>query len=107
MNKDAAKTARNDTGAAPVIVDLRDRVSAMSDDQLASLNANALRLKDAGSTVQRNGASALLPAIEAELAERRAKKLANPPAKKASAAKKKKIVPPADSPSEPDEQEES
>jgi hypothetical protein len=103
MNKDAAKSARTDTGAAPVIVDLRDRIPLMSDDELASLNANALRLKETGSNLQRNGASALLPAIQTELAERRAKKLANPPAKRASTAKKKKLAAVA----EPDEEDES
>jgi len=89
MNKDAQKSARTETGAAPAIVDLRNRVPKMSDDELVSLSVNALRLKDSGSVKQRNAASDLLPVIEGEIAERRAYKLANAPPKAPRVSKKK------------------
>lgn len=75
--------------AAPATVALRDRVPQMSDADLASLNANAQRLKTAGTTQQRAAAAELLPVIEAELSDRRAKKLAAMPPKAPRVAKKK------------------
>lgn len=64
------------------------RVPTLSDPELASLNANAQRLKDSGNAQQRVAAAAVLPVIEAEIADRRAKKLAAMPAKAARAKKK-------------------
>ena len=46
----------------------------MPDDALGTLHANAERLLRAGSQAQRAEAAALLPALEAELAARRAAK---------------------------------
>lgn len=92
-----AEEAQKNTATA-----LRDRVPSMSDADLASLNANAQRLKTAGTTQQRAAASDLLPVLEAEISARRAKKLASAPAKAPRVAKKKaaaKAVP-AEAPSE-------
>ena len=86
MNNDAAKAARNENGAAPAVVDLRDRVPQMTDAALATLQDNALRLKDSGSRQQQLAAELLLPAIEAELTERRAQK------KVAQSSKRKKTA---------------
>lgn len=61
------------TGAAAM--DILAKVPAMPDDALGNLHANAERLRRAGSPVQRAEAAALLPALEAELAVRRAAKL--------------------------------
>jgi hypothetical protein len=71
-----------------VIVDLHDRVPAMSDDALSTLHANALRLVQSGNERQRTSANALMPVIETELALREA----NKPVKKPRAAAKKKKV---------------
>ena len=89
MNKDSQKTARNETGAAPAVHDLRARVPLMADDALVSLRVNALRLIDAGSATQRNSATQLLPVVEAEIAERKEKKKAAMPPKAPRATKKK------------------
>ena len=56
-------------------MDILAKVPAMPDDALGNLHANAERLRRAGSPVQRAEAAALLPALEAELAVRRAAKL--------------------------------
>jgi hypothetical protein len=48
---------------------------SMEATALTNLHANAVRLEQAGSPAQRASASKLLPAIEAELATRRAAKL--------------------------------
>jgi len=71
-----------------VIVDLADRVPAMTDDALKNLHANAVRLAQGGNERQRASAAALLPLIESELATR----LANAPVKKPRAAPKKKLA---------------
>ena len=89
MNKDAQKTARTETGAAPAVFDLRDRVPTMADDALASLRVNALRLKETGNAIQRNSATQLLPVVEAELADRKEKKKASMPPKAPRVSKKK------------------
>ena len=68
--------------------DLRSRVPAMTDEALNTLQANARRLVDTGSNAQRIAATELIPVIEAELAERKAKKLASQPTRKAPAASK-------------------
>jgi hypothetical protein len=92
MNKDSQKTARNDTGAAPAVHDLRGRVPLMADDALASLRVNALRLKETGNAIQRNSATELLPVVDAELADRKEKKKASMPPKAPRATKKKPAV---------------
>ena len=71
-----------------VIVDLADRVPAMTDDALKNLHANAVRLAQGGNERQRASAAALMPLIESELATR----LANAPVKKPRAAPKKKLA---------------
>lgn len=106
MNKDAQKTVRTDSGAAPVIVDLRDRVPLMTDEALASLVINARRLKESGTAKQKTAASDLLPVIETELAQRRAIKLANAPPKASRAKKKPAVVVKEEPLEEPEHQEE-
>lgn len=92
MNRDTEKAAREQTNAGPQIVDLRDRVPQMADDALATLLANAQRLADTGSKLQRSGAADLIPVIEAQLAERAAAKAAVMAAKKATVKKAKAKV---------------
>jgi hypothetical protein len=46
-------------------------IPTMADDALRNLHANAQRLETEGSTAQRAAATALLPAIEAELDSRK------------------------------------
>ncbi len=85
-DKKAAKTgAPLPSGAT----DLRARVPTMTDDALATLQTNARRMLNAGNTAQRTAATDLLPVIETELADRKAKKLAAQPAR-ASKRKTKK-----------------
>lgn len=72
------------------------RLPAMSDADLTTLHANAVRLKESGSAGQRAGATALLPAIEAERAKRPPPTKAKPPARKAKA----KVAKDPDEPSE-------
>ena len=111
MSKNAPKPPRPAPVAAPIVFDLRDRVPQMTDDALATLNANALRLKEQGTVVQRTAASDLLPVIATELAERRAFKLANPPPKKPRVSRKKPAVvaavePKPETPDEPEPSDE-
>lgn len=87
MNKDSEKAAKEQSGAAPHIVDLRERVPQMSDDALSTLLSNARRLIDSGSKLQQNSATALIPVLEAELAARDAVKAEAAAAKKAAARK--------------------
>ena len=95
MKKKNEKPSRVDTPL--IIVDLHDRVPGMTDDALGTLHANAVRLAQSGNERQRASAGALMPAIEAELADRRAKALANPPVRKRRApAKKAKAAPPSE-----------
>ena len=89
MNRDSQKTARAETGAGPVIIDLRARVPAMDDKALATLHANATRLKDLGTTRQRASAEDLLPVIDAEITGRAEKKRAEAPPKPVRVVKKK------------------
>ncbi len=89
MNRDAEKVAKEQTGAGPQVVDLRARVPQMSDDALNTLLANARRLVDSGSKMQRASATDLIPVVEAELAERGAVKAAAAAAKKAAVKKMK------------------
>jgi len=75
-----------------VIVDLHDRVPGMSDEALATLHINALKLVTGGNDRQRASASALMPVIESELALREATALANKPVRKPRAPAKKKVA---------------
>ncbi len=62
------------------------KILEMEDAALAVLHENAERLQRSGSKSQQSAASALMPAIEAELATRREAKLTR--AKEAAAAKR-------------------
>ena len=55
-----------------------DIISQLDDTELANLKANAIRLADSGAPKQKADAAELLPAIEAELAERLARKPPKP-----------------------------
>lgn len=87
MNNGAAKAAKEQFGAAPHVVDLRDRVPQMSDDALATLLGNARRLIGAGTQVQQRSAADLIPVLETEWAARDAVKADAAAAKKVAAAK--------------------
>ena len=51
-----------------------EKIPGMADDALKTLHANAVRLGEAGTAQQRASATALLPAIEAELSARKVAK---------------------------------
>lgn len=53
---------------------LIDRLPGMPDADLGNLHANALRLGETGSAAQRASAEKLLPALEAELEQRKVAK---------------------------------
>lgn len=88
MNKDSEKAAKEQSGAAPHVVDLRERVPQMNDDALATLLGNARRLLETGSKQQQTSAANLIPVLEAEVAVREAAKAEAQAAKKAAAAKR-------------------
>lgn len=92
MNRETEKAAKEQSGAGPHIVDLRDRVPQMADDALATLLANARRLAETGSKQQQNTAAGLIPVLEAEQAARDAVKAEAQAAKKAAAAARKPSV---------------
>jgi hypothetical protein len=52
-------------------MDMTAKLPGMADDALGNLHANAKRLGAEGTPAQRASASALLPAIEAELSARK------------------------------------
>jgi hypothetical protein len=104
VNRETEKEAREQSGAGPVVVDLRDRVPGMEDAALATLRTNAVRLTTEGNAKQRVAAADLLPVIEAELEKRRAEKRASAPAKAVRAVKKKvKVVAEAEADAEDEE----
>ena len=79
---------------------ISDRIPDLSDKELESLHTNALRLKDAGSSIQRQQAEELLPLLGAALEERRLARVAAHTEtrranveKRASARKKKADAP--------------
>ena len=84
---------------------IADKLPTISDKEIDTLRDNALRLQSSGDAKQRAAADALLPLIEAERAERQARK--PPPAARArktaapktlkKAAKKAKTVEPDES----------
>lgn len=88
MNKDSEKAAKEQSGAAPHVVDLRERVPQMNDDALATLLGNARRLLESGSKQQQTSAANLIPVLEAEVAAREAAKAEAQAAKKAASAKR-------------------
>lgn len=53
-----------------------DRIPDLSDKELESLHANAVRLKDSGSAIQRQQAEELLPLLGFALEERRLARIA-------------------------------
>lgn len=55
---------------------IADRIPEMSEKELESFRANAERLKDSGSAIQRQQAEELLPLLDAALVERRAERVA-------------------------------
>jgi hypothetical protein len=69
-------------------MDLVAKLPAMEDDALAVLHENAERLEQTGTKAQSSAAAALMPALEAELASRRAAKLAAATAKRTAATKR-------------------
>lgn len=88
-DKKAAKSTgiQQPTGAT----DLRARVPGMTDDALATLQSNARRMLETGNNAQRNMATDLIPVIESELADRKAKKLAAHPPRKTATPKVRKV----------------
>ena len=72
-------------------MDLVAKLPSMEGPALAVLRDNAERLKQSGTAAQRNAATALLPAIEVELANRQAAKLAASAAKRAAAKDAAKV----------------
>jgi len=57
------------------MMDLVAKLPGMAEDALANLGANAERLVQTGTPKQKTAATAVLPAIQAEIASRRAAKL--------------------------------
>ncbi|MBK6704137.1 MAG: hypothetical protein IPG56_10560 [Caulobacteraceae bacterium] len=55
---------------------IADRIPDMSEKELESLRANAERLKDSGSAIQRQQAQELLPLLGPALEEKRAERVA-------------------------------
>jgi hypothetical protein len=68
---------------------MAEMIPSLDDKELANLHANALRLAESGQPKQQAQAAELLPLIDAELAQRKAKlpppKARKTPAKKAAA----------------------
>jgi hypothetical protein len=60
----------------PAVTDLRETIPTMTDDALKTLRANAERLVSGGSEKQKTAAQELLPALDNELAQRKATKVA-------------------------------
>jgi hypothetical protein len=70
-------------------VDLVAKLPSLEDSGLAALHENAERLQQTGTPAQKTAASALVPAIEAELAARREAKLAASKQRRKEAAPKR------------------
>ena len=71
-------------------MDLAAKLPDMTDSALATLNGNASRLLQSGTTAQKKAATALMPALEQELASRRQAKQASDAARPASVRKRAK-----------------
>ncbi len=69
---------------------ISDRIPDLSDKELEHLHANAVRLKDAGSQIQRQQAEELLPLLGAALEERRLARVAAQTETRRANTKKKK-----------------
>jgi len=67
-----------------------DRIPDLSEKELESLQANAVRLKESGSAIQRQQAEELLPLLGAALEERRAARVATQAETRRANTKKKK-----------------
>jgi hypothetical protein len=65
-------------------MDLAAKLPQMDDAALTVLRENAERLEQTGTSAQRAAATALMPALEAELESRRAAKLAAAKTKRAT-----------------------
>lgn len=70
--------------------DMLGRLPTLGDDQLTNLRANAERLGSNGTKAQQKSATELLPAIDAEIAARKAAKPA--PVRAKPASRKKKVA---------------
>lgn len=68
---------------------IAEMIPTLDNAALGNLRENALRLQAGGAGPKRHEAEALLPLIDAELAQRQAKKPAPARARKPSAARKK------------------
>jgi hypothetical protein len=75
-------------------MEIDQRIPDLSDKELENLHANALRLEQSGSQMQRQHAERLLPLLSAAMEERRAAKLVVQQEKKAvaTAARKSKAA---------------
>jgi hypothetical protein len=71
---------------------IQDRIPDLSEKELESLQANAVRLKDSGSAIQRQQAEELLPLLGAAIEERRTTRLAAAAETRKATASKKKIA---------------
>lgn len=92
MNRDAARAANEQSGAAPRVVDLRGQVPQMTDGALENFLGNARRLIDTGSKLQQVSAAQLIPVVETELTARNVVKAEAAAAKKAAVVAKKAAV---------------
>ncbi|MBI1212845.1 MAG: hypothetical protein GC190_15390 [Alphaproteobacteria bacterium] len=84
MSEKSDKADKKSKSGVPLpsgATDLRSRVPEMADGALATLLANAQRMLTSGNAVQQAAAGDLIPVIETELAERKAKKAAAKPRK--------------------------
>lgn len=70
---------------------IQERIPDLSEKELESLQANAVRLKESGSAIQRQQAEELLPLLGAAIEERRVTRLATQAEARKAAPKKKKI----------------
>jgi hypothetical protein len=73
---------------------IADRIPEMSEKELENLHANALRLQETGSAIQRQQALELLPLLGAALEERRLARVAAQTETRRANTKKKKAEAP-------------
>lgn len=90
MSKDDATPPKQPAQAAVNVDAMVARLPSMSDAELATLHANATRLKESGTKAQQTGATMLLPEIEAERAKRPPPAVRKPPGRKAAGTGKGK-----------------
>ena len=65
-------------------MDMLTQIPTMTDNELTALQTNARRLQQQGTPAQQTAAAALIPAIEGEVAARKANKQPRPRATSAS-----------------------